>query len=686
MQQRTPHRLVGLAAALLLTLAAGSAGAKGNGNGPPARAVAGAGAAGEVIVRFKAEAPTLRRHALTAGARGAAVQAALDGRAAALGARQGRSLVAAGAVSDRTQVVRAVGVDAATLARQLAADPEVEWAEPNGIKRRLTAPNDPLYAAVAPGLRPNGPDAGQWYLRAPDSTLRSAINIEAAWTRLGSRGSNDVVVAVLDTGVRFDHPELARVSAGGRLLDGYDFVANDTVSGDGQAGRDADPSDPGDFVTSGEAGRGQFTSCTAEPSSWHGTATASLIGALTNNGVGMAGAAPGTRVLPLRVLGKCFGVDSDIQAAMRWAAGISVPGLPANPNPAKVINMSLGGGGACSAGYQTAVNDIIARGVTIVAAAGNTAGGPVNSPANCTGVISVLALRHAGTKVGFSDLGPEITIAAPGGNCINITAGSACLYPILAASNLGTQGPLGASYSNSFDDVTVGTSFSSPLVAATVALMVSAQPMLTVDQVRNTLRSTARAFPTTGADNGPDDPTPVEQCLAPQTGVEQFQCYCTTALCGAGMMDAGAAVAAVANTAGAVVTAAPSSPVAGNAITFSSTGSFAQTGATIASYSWTLLDGGGIATGFSSATNAATATLTPSAAGTLRVRLTITDSLGGTASGELSVAVAAVPSQPPVQPPPPSSSGGGAWPGAGGAGWLLGLGLIVLALARTRRR
>lgn len=619
---------------------------------------------GEVIVRFKASADALRKHALAARAAPPQVRDALAGRAAALGARLGRQLEAGAAVGERTQVLRASGVSAQVLAAQLAADPDVEFAEPNGRKRRLVAPNDPLYAATAAGVRPSGPDSGQWYLRAPSAGVVSGIDIETAWAR--SSGSSSVVVAVLDTGVRPDHPDLS-----GRLVAGYDFVTDATVANDGD-GRDADASDPGDYVTAAEAGSGTFTNCSVESSSWHGTSTASLVGASTNDGVGMAGTAPGVRVQPVRVLGKCFGTDSDIQAAMRWAAGIPVAGVPDNPTPAKVINLSLGGSGACSASYQAAVSEIVAAGVVIVAAAGNSAGHPVGTPANCTGVIAVLALRHAGTKVGFSDLGSQITIAAPGGNCINITTGSPCLYPILAATNAGTQAPAASAWTDSFN-YSVGTSFASPLVAGTVGLMLSVQPALTPALVRSRLQATARAFPTTGADNG-TDPTPVTQCMAPNASVDQLQCYCNTSYCGAGMLDAGAAVSAAAN-ALARIDVTPATPTAGGVVTLSAANSAPALGTTIASYQWTLTDGGGIVTGFTSATNAVTATLSPSAAGSFTVQLVVTDNLGGSSSASTSVSVAA--------PAAPPTGGGG---GALSAPWLLLLAGAVFALRDARRR
>jgi serine protease len=663
--------LLARAALLPLMLAAAAAAAQSprlapRGDLPPVE--------GEVIVRFKPQAASVRMHALASSAGEGDVRSALAGRASALGQRTGRRLEAGAAVGERMQVVREAGADAAELARRLAQDPDVEFAEPNGRKQRLAAPNDPLYPATTVSPRSNGsgtqngPDSGQWYLRAPDSAVKSAIDIEAAWAR--TRGNSAVVVAVLDTGVRFDHPDLT-----GRLLAGYDFVSSPTVANDGN-GRDGDPSDPGDWVTATEAASSTFRDCDVSNSSWHGTATASLIGAATDNNTGMAGAAPGVRVLPVRVLGKCFGTDSDIQAAMRWAAGIPVPGVPDNPNPARVINMSLGSGGACGS-YQAVVDEIVARGVMIVAAAGNSAGGPVGSPANCRGVVGVAALRHAGSKVGFSDLGPEIAIAAPGGNCINIDPGTPCIYPILAATNTGARGPVASTWTDSFD-ITVGTSFSSPLVAAVAGLMLTEQPLLTPAQVRNYMQSTARPFPQSGADNG-SDPLPVRRCDEPNRfpGTDRdLQCYCTTALCGAGMLSAGAAVNAAASGSFAAIVVNPEAPVAGSAVNLLSSGSFVASGRTISSYAWSLVDGGGIVA--SLASTSANTSVTPSGAGTFRVRLTITDSAGAQTSSELSVSVAAV-------------GGGGTGEGdAGGGGgalswpWLALLAAAVLALRRGR--
>lgn len=633
---------------------------------------------GEVIVQFKPGAALTRAHALSARASAGTVRDVLAQRAAALGSRLGRTLQAGAAVGERTQVLRASGMGAAELAAKLAADPDVEFAVPNRRARRLAAPDDPLYPLSATERRDNGitlqdgPISGQWYLRAPAATVAegpvSSLDIERAWAR--TRGSAAVVVAVLDTGVRPEHPDL-----NGRLLPGYDFVTDTTVANDGDA-RDADPSDPGDWVTSAEAGVGSFTGCLAESSSWHGTKTAALVGAQADDRIGMAGAAPGVSVLPVRVLGKCYGSESDIQAAMRWAAGLAVPGVPPNPNPAKVLNLSLGGGGSCSTGYQSAVNDVLAKGVAIVAAAGNSAGGPVGAPANCAGVIGVLALRHAGLKVGFSDLGPEIAIAAPGGNCVNITPGSPCLYPLLTATNTGTQGPVGSRWTDSYYDASVGTSFAAPLVSATAGLMFSVQPALTPALLLARMQATARPFPTTGGDNGDGSVVPV--CVAPSTGVEQLQCYCTTALCGAGMLDAGAAVNAVAGPV-ARITVSTTNPTAGSPVALSAAESLVAAGSTITGYQWDLTPGSGIVASFDSATNAVTATLTPTAAGSFTVTLAVTDGQGNTALASQTVTVAAAPVVPPV--PPPSTGGG-----ATSAPWLALLALAAAALFRDARR
>ena len=513
---------------------------------PPAHAQGQADASeranARVIVKFKTDSPVLRERLSSTTDEHAR-------RARSLGARLGVALTAGRGIADRVQVVMANGIPSEALARRLARERDVEYVVVDQRRHRVAAPDDPLYASGGPG---NGPAVGQWYLHAPGGPVQSSIDIETAWSY--TTGAPGTIVAVLDTGVRYDHPDLL-----GKLLPGYDMVSFSNVANDGNP-RDTDATDPGDWVTTAEANNsssvfyqcGVFNAATGqyqgENSSWHGTQISGIIAAITNNGTGMAGVGPNLRVLPVRVLGKCGGYDSDILAGMRWAAGLPVPGVPTNANVARVINMSLGGAGDCTPAYQDAVTEITAVGTVIVAAAGNSIGHAASTPANCPGIIGVAGLRHAGTKVGFSDLGLNIAIGAPAGNCVNTAPGSACLYPILTTSNSGTTAPATSIYTDSYK-TSVGTSFSVPLVAGTVGLMLAAQPTLTPYQARLLLQATARPFPTTGGDNG--DGTPVRQCDVPRLDslgnpIDQSQCYCTANTCGAGMLDAGAAVRAAA--------------------------------------------------------------------------------------------------------------------------------------------
>lgn len=624
-----------------------------------AQTAAAAPAQARVIVKFKADSPLLRRQALSA--------TAASDRAASLSQRVGMALSAGAAVSDRMQVVTASGIGSAELAQRLGAQSDVEYAVPDQRRRRFAPPNDPRYSTVSIGN--GGPVVGQWYLRAPTSTVRAAIDVEPAWDI--TTGSTSVVVAVLDTGIRYDHPDLTA-----NLLPGYDMVSTDDpgffTANDGD-GRDADASDPGDWISDADLSSGNFPPAQCGPastSSWHGTQTAGLIGALTDNAVGMASVGRTVRVLPVRVLGKCGGYDSDIIAGMRWAAGLSVPNVPANPNPAKVINMSLGGDGACSTAYTSEIPAITAAGVVIVASAGNSAGHAVSSPANCAGVIAVTGLRHVGTKVGFADVGTQVAIAAPGGNCVNETG--ACLYPILTTTNSGTTTPVVASsaYSDG-NNISVGTSFSAPLVAGTVGLMFSARPALTVAEARAALQASSRPFPTTGADSG------VAACRAP-TGTDQLECYCTTT-CGAGMLDAGKAVTAANLGLQARITLNDDTPQAPQVITLSAGSSFVLSPRTLSSYQWVLTNNGGIVTDFTSV-NGATATLTPSAAGQVVVSLTVIDSTGAQSTISRTIDVeSAAPSTPPL-----ITGGGDGGGGALGLAWLAGLAMGVLALQMLR--
>ncbi len=626
-----------------------------------------------VIVKYRSDAPMTRALSATG-----ASATALPQHAQTLGGRMGLVLTDGRTIGARAQVIKGQGIGSRELADRLAAQPDVEYAVVDGRMRALALPNDPLLPSGQTGT----PAAGQWYLRAPTSatianasSVVASINAAAAWNI--TSGSSSVVVAVLDTGIRTDHPDFAS-----KFLPGYDFISSTTVSADGD-GLDADPADPGDFTTAGQCGTGSV----AESSSWHGTQTAGLIGAATNNGTGMAGVGYNVMLLPVRVLGKCGGYDSDIVAGMLWAGGLS-NSPNQNPYPAKVINLSLGARPPCSKLYQDAVNQLTAAGVVVVAAAGND-GLAVGSPANCAGAIAVAGVRHAGTKVGYSDLGPEVSIAAPAGNCVN--SSGTCLFPLLTTSNKGTSTPVatsagGAVYTDGDTDPSLGTSFSAPLVAGTIGLMLSANPALTPAQVLSFLKSSARPFPATGAGTG------VAACTAPSATAQSGECYCTRSTCGAGLLDAGAAVALAANGVPvANVTATATAVAVGMAVTFDGSASRGGAAAPVSTYLWEITSGASLAT-FSSATNAASATLLPSAAGTVVVRLTVTDSAGRAANSSIALAVGAAPGSTggsgtttPTSTATASSDGGGG--GALPLGWLLGwlIGVAALRAVSPRR-
>jgi serine protease len=209
---------------------------------------------------------------------------------------------------------------------------------------------------------------------------------------------------------------------------------------------------------------------------------AGTIAALTNNGAGVAGVAYGAKIVPARVLGKCGGYTSDIADAMIWASGGTVSGVPANANKARVLNLSLGGSGACDTTTQSAINSARSRGAVVVVAAGNSNVDAANaSPANCAGVIAVAAVGRTGGKASYSNYGAVVDVAAPGGD-----AGAG----ILSTLNAGTKAPGADNYA-----YYMGTSMATPHVAGVAALMLSKNPNLTPDDVEAKLKSTARAFP-----------------------------------------------------------------------------------------------------------------------------------------------------------------------------------------------
>jgi serine protease len=564
-----------------------------------------------VLVKLRASAQSSSARAqvkqATGATRDAQLQAQESAQARALAVRVSLTLRQSREITSglhAMQVQSAPGESLADTLARLQADPAVEYAVADERRYALAIPSDPLYV-------------GQWYLQ---KTQPAAIDAQTAWDT--TTGRNDLVIADVDTGIRYDHPDL-KSSTANRLLPGYDFVSDPTVANDGD-GRDADASDPGDWISSSDLQNPTFANCTVSNSSWHGTRVVGILGAIANNAAGVAGITWQGRILPVRALGKCGGLDSDILDAMRWAAGLHVNGVPDNPTPAQIINLSLGSTGACTAAQQQVVNELVADGVLIVVSAGNE-GGPVDSPANCNGVAGVAGLRNVGTKVGFSSLGPQIALSAPGGNCVNSTG--ACLFSLDTTSNTGSTTPGTSTYTDQTNP-NLGTSFSAPMVAAIAGLMASVNGNLLPGQLIARLREGAKAFPVSS------DPS-VPNCHVPSASsdLQTAECNCTTQTCGAGMANAPGAVNAALRPIAAV--AVPGSVSAGQNVVLQASGSAAACGHSIATYSWTNL------TSQDPIQGANTSTATVVASGSFTVRLTVTDDAGRQDTADVAVSTSA---------------------------------------------
>ncbi len=345
--------------------------------------------------------------------------------------------------------------EAEKLAREIVAkDPEVEYAEPDQVMQPMLVPNDTRYNE-------------QWHYFAPTG----GINIQPAWDLSTGTG---VRVAVIDTGFR-PHADL-----NANILAGYDFISDPTRANDGN-GRDNDAQDPGNWRVAGEC-----PGLSPANSDWHGTHVAGTIAALTNNGNGVAGVAFNSRIVPVRVLGKCGGEISDIADGIVWAAGGSVPGVPANANPARVLNLSLGGSGACGTTYLNAINAARALNSVVIVAAGNDNVDAANHrPANCFGVVTVAATNRAGSKAIYSNFGATVELAAPGGE-VSSTVGDG----VLSTLNTGTNTP-GTDDYRFFE----GTSMAAPHVSGVAALLLALNPSFSPDVVAQVLQATARPFP-----------------------------------------------------------------------------------------------------------------------------------------------------------------------------------------------
>ncbi len=392
----------------------------------------------------------------------------------------------------------------ADMIKALKNDPNVGEVEEDRLLQIAATPNDTQYA-------------NQWHYYENTGGLRAP----AAWDQADGTG---VVVAVLDTGFR------PHVDLNANILPGYDMITDTFIGNDGN-GRDSDARDPGDWVAVGACGGGQPTR--AQNSSWHGTHVAGTIAAVTNNNSGVAGVAYRAKVVPVRVLGKCGGYTSDIADGIIWASGGTVAGVPANANPAKVINMSLGGAGACDSTTQAAINSARSRGTVVVIAAGNDNDNANNyNPGNCAGVVNVASTNRNGGRASYSNFGTSIDVAAPGGSMTSANDSNG----VLSTYNTGTTTPGSDSYGYS-----QGTSMAAPHVAGVAALILQKKPTATPDEVESLLKTTTRAFPAT----------------------------CTN--CGTGIVDAAAAVTKAAGGTGGggtvtpVTTTTPNISVARNA-------------------------------------------------------------------------------------------------------------------------
>jgi serine protease len=344
----------------------------------------------------------------------------------------------------------------------LRARDDVEHAFPNWLLSPFATPNDEFYAL-------------QWHY--------DAINLPAAWD-IEDGTTRSVVVAVVDTGST-PHPDLQA-----NLLPGYDFVD-----------RDFDATDEGGFTD------------------YHGTHVAGTVAAVTNNELGVAAVNWGARVVPVRVIGPDGdGTMVDVIDGIIWGAGnpAEEPFLPSNSHPARVVNISIGGniGESCPEALDFTFGQLVDSGVVLVAAAGNdNVDAQHVFPANCRNVIAVGATGPTNRRAPYSNYGDVIDVMGPGGDTSKgmDIGGERILAGVLSTTT--TVAPERFGY-GAFQ----GTSMAAPHVSGVAALMLAADPGLTVAQVEARLRASAR-------------PLDAEACDRP-TGAD----------CGAGLIDAAGAL------------------------------------------------------------------------------------------------------------------------------------------------
>ncbi|HEY9133904.1 MAG TPA: S8 family serine peptidase [Dyella sp.] len=372
------------------------------------------------------------------------------------------------------------------VAEILASDAAVAFVQPDYLLQPAALPDDQYYSHYQWDYLPADGlgfiDPKTWMPVSNDG----GANIQKAWDL--SRGEG-IVIASLDTGVT-QHPDLDVSLAD----DGYDFITDSTFSGRTQDGRVAGGWDTGDWTAPGQCG----PLTRANASSWHGTHVFGTAGGqTTGNGIGMAGTAHGAQVLPIRVLGHCGGLMSDIADAITWASGGHVEGIPDNAHPAQAISLSLGGPGQCPAQsvMARAIAEANERGATVVVAAGNSNTDVSRfTPANCPGVVTVAATGITSRRAWYSNYGEGITLAAPGGGVYDDDASTGATTDtgfIWSASNSGATTPTHSSYAG-----VAGTSQAAPHVTGTVAMMQSyrhslGKALLTPAQVSELLRASA---------------------------------------------------------------------------------------------------------------------------------------------------------------------------------------------------
>ena len=371
----------------------------------------------------------------------------------------------------KTSYVRSTALDASVVTTSSELTPAQAQQYMNALstnsKVASVVPDMRRYATVdhtSETIKINDPKMNRmWSL-----TGENGVSALEAW---GTTRGKGVTVAVLDSGITA-HPDLDA-----NVLHGYDFIAESAFSNDGN-GRDSDPTDAGNWTVDNQC----FTGSKASPSDWHGTHVAGTIAAIANNNEGIAGVAPEAKIVPVRVLGACGGFDSDITDGIIWAAGGSVRGVPANQNPAQVINMSIGSEGTCTTPYRQAIAQANKRGSIVVVAAGNNSfDASKSSPGNCEDVINVGATDKNGKRSYFSNYGSRVDVSAPGGDRRYWGGG------ILSTLNAGKTAPGKADYAEY-----QGTSMAAPHVAGIVALMKAVDPKLTYAQAKKALQSTSQ--------------------------------------------------------------------------------------------------------------------------------------------------------------------------------------------------